>query len=221
MLYLPDNISTVYRHASTHDVHSWSFGAVRTVRRSNPTGWRDERFTLDDEAIFGPKLDYQCACGKYRGQEHDRMICDRCGVKVTTSNGRRRRFGHIDFGGELRHPLAESTACLTAIPILPAAFRESAGGVALNSLYEDIVANISPFRASVVEGGLEAIVQVLMPILVDCIAWRLQEEKVFARAVGLVPRYEPNDGRCSNCGLPLAGLPVAECPGCGTKLDPK
>jgi len=219
MFSLPDSLSTVYRPASTHDVHSWSFGAVRAVRSRNPSGWRDLRFTLDDEAIFGPGLDYQCACGKYRGQELERMICDRCGVKVTTAKSRRDRFGHIDFNGQVKHPLGEPTVLLAAFPVLPAAFRESTGGEAINALYEDVVRSLSPFQASAIEQGLEAVVQVVLPILSDCIAWRLEEASVFARGVGLVPRYESDDGRCGRCGFPLAGLQVTECPGCGATIE--
>jgi hypothetical protein len=221
MLHLPESILATYRPASTHEVHLWSFGAVRVVRTPNPSGWRDAQFSLDDERIFGPKLDYQCACGKYRGQEHGRMICDRCGVKVTTCKSRRGRFGHIDFGGQVRHPFGEPSVLLTAFPVLPAAFRESTGGAALNALYEDVVRILSPFQASAIEHGLEAIVQVVLPILVDCTAWQLDVAPMFARGVGLVRTCELDDGRCSRCGFPLAGLRVTECPGCGTKVEPK
>ena len=220
MLSLPDSISTVYRLASTHDVHSWSFGAVRAVRCPNRTGWREDRFTLDDEAIFGPKLDYQCACGKYRGQEHDRLICDLCGVKVTTSKCRHGRFGHIDFAGQVRHPLGEPADLLAAFPVLPAAFRESSAGIVLDTLYENVVRSVSPFQTSASERGLEAVVQAVLPILLDCIAWKLADGPVLARGVGLMPRFDANDGRCCRCGFPLAGLPVTECPVCGTKMEP-
>jgi hypothetical protein len=221
VIALPDTISKIYRPATSREVHLWSFGAIRTVRVSGAVGWRESRGTLDDERVFGPRLDYQCACGKYRGPEHERMICDRCGVKVTTSKSRRRRWGHIDFPGQIRHPLGEPPVLVDAFPVLPAAFRESVAGTVLNPLYEDIVRALSPFKADATEHGLEAIVQVVLPILADCVTWNIEEASLFARGVGLVPRYESDDGRCSGCGFPLAGLRVTECPGCGKTLEPR
>src|SRR5439155_11082066 len=55
------------------------------------------------EGIFGPKKDWECACGKYRGMKYKGMICDRCGVKVTHSRVRRKRMGHIELAAPVVH----------------------------------------------------------------------------------------------------------------------
>jgi Zn finger protein HypA/HybF involved in hydrogenase expression len=218
---LPDAISTIYQPARTHDVYSWSFGAVRAVRNTCAPGWRETRFTLDDEAIFGPRLDYQCACGKHHGREYDRMICDQCGVKITTTDSRCTRFGHIDFSSQVTHPLSEPPVLLKAFPVLPAAFRESTGGRALNGLYEDVLRFLSPFNADAVGKSLSAIAQLLLPIVVDSTRWNVRDASLLARGLALVLRQEPSDGRCAHCGFPLDGLREQNCPRCGKKLEPE
>ena len=47
------------------------------------------------EKIFGPVNNYQCACGKYKRKIYEGVVCDRCGVEVTSRQVRRERFGHI------------------------------------------------------------------------------------------------------------------------------
>ena len=49
-----------------------------------------------DERIFGPTKDWECYCGKYRGIRYKGIICEKCGVEVTSSKVRRERMGHID-----------------------------------------------------------------------------------------------------------------------------
>ncbi len=218
MAPLPDAISSVYRPACTREVYSWSFGAIRTVRNPAATEWSEKRFTLDDEAIFGPTRDYLCTCGKYRGRKHDRRICDRCGTKVTTSRSRRIRFGHIDLPSPVRHPLGDACVPIEAFPVMPAAFRESPAGRVLDPLYESVLHHLSPFDAEAVTAFLGSISDVLLPIIQDSMRWNLDEANLLARGGALVPRRESEDGRCSQCGFPLTGLRVSECPGCGRKL---
>src|SRR5262249_39107896 len=84
MTSLPPFLAARYRFATTHEIRSWSFGVVRSRRTPDTTDWREQRGTLDDRQIFGPLREFECACGKYRGQEYRGMICDRCGVKITS-----------------------------------------------------------------------------------------------------------------------------------------
>ncbi|MCS7269698.1 MAG: DNA-directed RNA polymerase subunit beta', partial [Gemmataceae bacterium] len=55
------------------------------------------------ERIFGPEKDWECSCGKYKGQKYKGMVCDRCGVKVTHSRVRRKRMGHIELAAPVVH----------------------------------------------------------------------------------------------------------------------
>src|SRR3989442_10539356 len=89
--------------ASPHDIRSWSFGEVKKPETINYRTYRPEKDGLFCERIFGPEKDWECACGKYRGMKYKGMICDRCGVKVTHSRGRRKRMGHIELAAPVVH----------------------------------------------------------------------------------------------------------------------
>ena len=71
--------------ARPHDIRSWSFGEVKKPETINYRTYRPEKDGLMCEKIFGPEKDWECSCGKYRGMKYKGMICDRCGVKVTTA----------------------------------------------------------------------------------------------------------------------------------------
>ena len=47
--------------------------------------------------IFGPVVDYECICGKYKRMKHRGITCDKCGVEVIESKVRRERLGHINL----------------------------------------------------------------------------------------------------------------------------
>ena len=64
---------------------------------------KPEKDGLFDERIFGPTKDYACACGKYKGVRYKGIVCDRCGVEVTTSHVRRERMGHIELAAPVTH----------------------------------------------------------------------------------------------------------------------
>src|SRR5437660_865515 len=89
--------------ASPHDIRSWSFGEVKKPETINYRTYRPEKDGLFCERIFGPEKDWECACGKYRGEKYKGMICDRCGVKVTHSRVRRKRMGHIELAAPVVH----------------------------------------------------------------------------------------------------------------------
>ena len=55
------------------------------------------------EKIFGPVKDWECHCGKYKRVRHKGIVCDRCGVEVTTSKVRRERLGHIELAAPVSH----------------------------------------------------------------------------------------------------------------------
>jgi hypothetical protein len=202
MIQLPEEILRQYRPATTLEVHSWSFGAVKKVRNPNATTWMANQGTLDDERTFGPTGSYHCSCGKYQGMEFKGMICDKCGVKVTTPDCRRKRFAHIDLLLQIPHPLKKASA-MDAIPVLPAVYRESREGERLNHLYDDMVKYSSYFlRSSSVPAAVsskavdkltssfEEIARILAPIICVAHEWNLQEAPVLARGMALTNKLE-------------------------------
>ena len=60
---------------------------------------------LFSEQIFGPVRDYRCQCGKYQGRQFEGIICENCGVEVTTSEKRRKTYAKIELPVPAIHPL--------------------------------------------------------------------------------------------------------------------
>lgn len=96
--------------ASPEQIRELSYGEVKKTETLNYRTLKPEREGLFCEKIFGPVKDYECACGKYKGSvsSHAQMvdkqvICDRCGVEVTTSKVRRERMGHINLAVPVAH----------------------------------------------------------------------------------------------------------------------
>lgn len=89
--------------ASPDDIISWSFGEVTKAETINYRTFRAEVDGLMDERIFGPTKDYECFCGKYKKVRYKGIICDRCGVEVTTKRVRRERMGHIALVSPVTH----------------------------------------------------------------------------------------------------------------------
>jgi hypothetical protein len=217
MLQLPSVITEGHRPATEREVHSRSFGQLKTPRNPTATAWEQQRGTLDDQAIFGPLRDFECCCGKYRGAKYQNMICDRCGVKLTTSIARRQRFGHIDLPVPVVHPFGQSRERLSAIPVLPAAFVESGGGKHLADLYEELVRWVSSESLEELVGSFNRLLELLLPIVIVAHEWNLQEAEVLTCGMALVPRVSSVYDICL-CGNLLEGLDVPFCPGCGKKL---
>ncbi|MCA8938056.1 MAG: DNA-directed RNA polymerase subunit beta', partial [Planctomycetes bacterium] len=89
--------------ASPDDIRSWSYGEVKKPETINYRTYRSEKDGLFCEKIFGPEKDYECFCGKYKGIKYKGIVCERCGVKVTTSKVRRKRMGHINLAAPVAH----------------------------------------------------------------------------------------------------------------------
>ncbi len=89
--------------ASPQDIRSWSYGEVKRPETINYRTFRPEKDGLFDERIFGPTKDYECACGRYKKRKFAGIICERCGVEVTSSRVRRRRMGHIELVAPVAH----------------------------------------------------------------------------------------------------------------------
>ncbi len=89
--------------ASPEKIRSWSYGEVKKAETINYRTLRPERDGLFCEKIFGPTKDYECACGKYKRLRYKNIVCDRCGVEVTSSKVRRERMGHIELATPVSH----------------------------------------------------------------------------------------------------------------------
>src|SRR5699024_1482372 len=83
--------------ASPEMIRSWSFGEVKKPETINYRTFKPERDGLFCARIFGPTKDYECLCGKYKRLKHRGVVCEKCGVEVTTAKVRRERMGHIDL----------------------------------------------------------------------------------------------------------------------------
>ena len=89
--------------ASTDKIMNWSYGEVEKPETINYRTFKPERGGLFCEKIFGPVKDWECHCGKYRRVRYRGIICERCGVEVTTSRVRRERMGHIRLAVPVAH----------------------------------------------------------------------------------------------------------------------
>lgn len=89
--------------ASPNKIRSWSSGEVKKPETINYRTLRPEKEGLFCEKIFGPVKDWECHCGKYKRVRHKGIVCDRCGVEVTTSKVRRERMGHIELAAPVCH----------------------------------------------------------------------------------------------------------------------
>ncbi|MBD5429823.1 DNA-directed RNA polymerase subunit beta' [Lactobacillus sp.] len=89
--------------ASPNKIRSWSYGEVKKPETINYRTLKPEKDGLFDERIFGPTKDWSCACGKYKGVRYRGIVCDRCGVEVTSSKVRRERMGHIELAAPVSH----------------------------------------------------------------------------------------------------------------------
>lgn len=89
--------------ASPEDILAWSSGEVLKPETINYRSWRPEKDGLFCEKIFGPSRDYECYCGKYKKIRFKGVVCDKCGVEVTTSKVRRERMGHISLAAPVTH----------------------------------------------------------------------------------------------------------------------
>jgi len=89
--------------ASPEQVQKWSHGEVEKPETINYRTFKPERRGLFCEKIFGPVKDWECHCGKYRRVRYRGIVCERCGVEVTTSRVRRERMGHIRLVEPVAH----------------------------------------------------------------------------------------------------------------------
>ena len=99
-----DDFQAIQISLSSPDmVRSWSYGEVRKPETINYRTFKPERDGLFCARIFGPVKDYECLCGKYKRIKHKGVVCEKCGVEVTTTKTRRDRMGHIELASPVTH----------------------------------------------------------------------------------------------------------------------
>lgn len=81
------------------EVTSWETVNYKTLK-PEPNG-------LFCQKIFGPIVDYTCACGK-KALKLNMGFCSKCGVERTTSQVRRYRMGYINLKQPVAHTLYAS-----------------------------------------------------------------------------------------------------------------
>ncbi len=89
--------------ASPEKILEWSYGEVTKPETINYRSQKPELDGLFCERIFGPSKDYECHCGKYKKIRFQGIICEKCGVEVTTKAVRRERMGHIALASPVAH----------------------------------------------------------------------------------------------------------------------
>jgi DNA-directed RNA polymerase beta' subunit len=137
---------------SDQQILAVSYGSI-TNPLSKPTNdWHLDRGSLFDPRIFGYGQDWECACGKYRGQQYEGLICDVCGTKIGIAEIlQRERFGHINLALPVRHPL-RSQRVVATIPVLPIAYRApTTDGAELNLMYAALVRANEDVKQEVLE----------------------------------------------------------------------
>ncbi len=92
-----------FRLASPEKVLSWSKGEVKKPETINYRTLKPERDGLFCAKIFGPVRDYECLCGKYKKMRYKGVVCEKCGVEVTSTKVRRTRMGHIELVTPVAH----------------------------------------------------------------------------------------------------------------------
>ncbi len=93
----------IVRLASVEDIEKWSHGVVDNPDTVNYRTGKPKQGWLFCESIFWPVKNYECSCGKYKWVRYKWIVCERCGVEVTTSRVRRSRMGHIELAVPVIH----------------------------------------------------------------------------------------------------------------------
>ena len=89
--------------ASPETIKSLSCGEVISPETINYRSQKPEMGGLFCEKIFGPFKDYECHCGKYKKIRYQGIVCEKCGVEVTSKQVRRERMGHIELATSCSH----------------------------------------------------------------------------------------------------------------------
>ncbi|WNE41047.1 MAG: DNA-directed RNA polymerase subunit beta' [Mycoplasmataceae bacterium] len=106
---------------SPQRINQLSFGNITNHKVINARTLKPEQGGLFDPKVFGPSLNYECYCGKYKGKENKGQKCERCEVLIAEKNLQRWRMGHITLDAPITNIalfkiLAPSLTRLLGIP---------------------------------------------------------------------------------------------------------
>ncbi|MBP5836024.1 DNA-directed RNA polymerase subunit beta' [Candidatus Phytoplasma meliae] len=90
------------RLASPDEIRQWSYGEVTSCETINYRSYKPEAGGLFCQKIFGPVVDFQCACSK-KQVSNKSQFCNKCGVEFTETKVRRERMGHIELQAPIVH----------------------------------------------------------------------------------------------------------------------
>ena len=133
--------------ASADQIRSWSHGEVKKPETINYRTLKPEKDGLFCEKIFGPAKDWECSCGKYKGIRFKGIVCERCGVEVTSAKVRRERMGHIELAAPVSHIWYFKSP--TSFPMSPSARHQVQGpreGALLRQLHHHRRSTTRPAR---------------------------------------------------------------------------
>ena len=67
--------------ASPEEIKGWASGRITASETLNYRTLKPVHNGLFCARIFGPTVDYECLCRRYKGYKYDGVVCDKCGVR--------------------------------------------------------------------------------------------------------------------------------------------
>jgi len=188
---LEKKLSKLLRPATDDEILGCSYGTITKARTNLSAA---ERATITSERIFGPIKDYTCSCGKYTGVKLKGVICDQCGVEITTADQRAWRMGHIDLAIGIPSPISNIDQRISVIAVLPPKYLITAGLSCVSNCYDDIVNCAAKADYRGVKTAYYSLAEEIVPLLAESIPSG-EKFKMLALAIGLC-RKKKTGHRC-------------------------
>ena len=180
--------------ASPETIRSWSHGEVLKPETINYRSQKPEMQGLYCEKIFGPSKDYECHCGKYKKIRFAGVVCEKCGVEVTSKEVRRERMGHIELASPCSHIwyLKGIPSRIGLILDVSPKHLEEVTYYAAHICLNPGKSSILQYREFINErNGREVFIPVVKEIQQNAAEWGLQEgSDDYARSEELIARME-------------------------------
>ena len=82
---------------SPEKIEKLAAGKITNSKTLNLRSLKPELGGLFDPRVFGPFLNYECYCGKYKGKQNEGQKCEKCEVLITEKNVQRWRRGYFSL----------------------------------------------------------------------------------------------------------------------------